>query len=309
MDVAEALIELKVHARFKSLHRKLTKAERDQLEENIVKEEGCHDPIVVWRDFILDGHNRYEICNRRGLAFAVDRRADDYFPGEQAAVDWIIDLQLGRRNLSEQEMSFLRGQKVNNAPDGRTANCQNDKIQSQEEPLLKRDVVADVARQAGVSTSTVQRDAKRAKHVEKLADTIQGPYRSGDLRLTDAQLAALAKKGKQDQVKLARKVRTEGRDWNSVLGLHEGGTDAAAKSKTPPKANGKAASRNGSAVADAKDAGKPAVSFNDLKRWWGKFQDERQRLAEAKPSKLASKINDLMVAIDERIVEWEREKC
>ena len=45
---------------------------------------------------IIDGHNRYEICQKEGLHFEIEEMS---FETEQEAMVWIINNQLGRRNL------------------------------------------------------------------------------------------------------------------------------------------------------------------------------------------------------------------
>ena len=44
--------------------------ERKELEASI-KAEGCRDPLVVWEQtgFIVDGHNRYDICQEHNIRF------------------------------------------------------------------------------------------------------------------------------------------------------------------------------------------------------------------------------------------------
>ena len=51
---------MQIDDEFKNLIPLLTNEEFNQLEENILKE-GCREPIVLWNDTIVDGHNRYEI--------------------------------------------------------------------------------------------------------------------------------------------------------------------------------------------------------------------------------------------------------
>ena len=66
-----------------------------QLEANILAD-GCRDPLVTWRGILIDGHNRFAICSKHGLEFqTVEREFED----RQAAELWMIDNQLGRRNL------------------------------------------------------------------------------------------------------------------------------------------------------------------------------------------------------------------
>lgn len=59
-----------------------------------------------------DGHNRYEICHRLGIYFSV-RPLD--FESRDDAADWIDTQQLGRRNLSPEAASLLRGRRYNRA--------------------------------------------------------------------------------------------------------------------------------------------------------------------------------------------------
>ena len=50
----------------------LGQGEFQQLEQNII-EEGCRDPLIVWengnKNILVDGHNRYKICKKHGVAF------------------------------------------------------------------------------------------------------------------------------------------------------------------------------------------------------------------------------------------------
>ena len=59
---------LKIDKEFKSLIRPLSEAEYLQLEANLIAD-GCRDPIITWKGFIIDGHNRYEICRKNRLPF------------------------------------------------------------------------------------------------------------------------------------------------------------------------------------------------------------------------------------------------
>ena len=69
---------LKIEPKFKNLIRPLQRKEYLQLEQNILSD-GCRDPIITWNGVIVDGHNRYEICMRHQIPFAVlemDNRLD-----------------------------------------------------------------------------------------------------------------------------------------------------------------------------------------------------------------------------------------
>jgi len=96
-----------VDAEFKNLIPPSSPDERAQLEANLLKE-GCRDPLVVWQgqNILLDGHNRYEICQTHGLKFEI---AEIELADRNQARDWICDNQLGRRNLTPEAAAYLRG--------------------------------------------------------------------------------------------------------------------------------------------------------------------------------------------------------
>ena len=101
----KAIYKLKIDPEFQALIHPLQRHEYLQLEENLLKD-GCIDPIIVWDDTIIDGHNRYEICTRHNIPFHV---LDRYFECREEAVAWICAHQLGRRNISEETRKYLIG--------------------------------------------------------------------------------------------------------------------------------------------------------------------------------------------------------
>ena len=67
------------------------------MERSILKD-GCTDPIITWNGFIIDRHNRYEICSRNNVHFNV--MEDTELKDELEVKMWIIKRQFGRRNLT-----------------------------------------------------------------------------------------------------------------------------------------------------------------------------------------------------------------
>ena len=88
-------MEITIDPEFKALIRPHKSDELRQLEENILRD-GCREPLVVWNGILIDGHNRHEICTRNGLSFETVQMV---FNDREAAELWIIQNQLGRRNL------------------------------------------------------------------------------------------------------------------------------------------------------------------------------------------------------------------
>jgi len=147
---------------FGALIPPLSPEELAQLEANIVVE-GCRDPLVVWagKNILLDGHHRLEICTRRGIEF---KTVEIELPDREAAADWIDANQLGRRNLTSDQMSLLRGRRYNRAKrqDGGHGN-QKSGDQNDTPKTADR-----LAKQHGVSAPTIKRDGKFAEAVEKV---------------------------------------------------------------------------------------------------------------------------------------------
>ena len=93
-----------IDAEFQSLIPPLQPTEYEQLETNI-QLDGCLDPIKVWnttidgvdRCLVIDGHNRYSICDRLGVHYMTTALV---FATRDEAKLWIISNQFGRRNLS-----------------------------------------------------------------------------------------------------------------------------------------------------------------------------------------------------------------
>lgn len=90
------IYNLKVDTELKDLLPPLNPDEKKKLEENL-KNNGCQNPIFTWHGFIADGHNRYELCHKNQIPFAI---AELGFDSKDEVIKWMIDGQLGRRNLT-----------------------------------------------------------------------------------------------------------------------------------------------------------------------------------------------------------------
>jgi hypothetical protein len=101
----KALQTLYIDKDFRKLIPPLQKRELLQLEANLLTD-GCRDPIITWNGFIIDGHNRYELCMRHQIPYAVVAME---FDCRESVIAWICANQLGRRNISEETRKFLIG--------------------------------------------------------------------------------------------------------------------------------------------------------------------------------------------------------
>ena len=89
------MTKLNVDPEFQSLIDPLSPDEFNGLEKNIL-DNGLNDPIVIWNDTIVDGHNRYNICTKHNIEI---RTRPVSFQSRESAIRWIIRNQLDRRNL------------------------------------------------------------------------------------------------------------------------------------------------------------------------------------------------------------------
>ena len=74
------------------------------LESNIL-ENGCYAPIIVNEDMvIIDGHNRFRVCEKHGLPY---RMLVFSFTDLLEAKQWALDTQKGRRNLDKWKLGQI----------------------------------------------------------------------------------------------------------------------------------------------------------------------------------------------------------
>lgn len=95
--------QLLIDKDFKEFIPPLAKEEYEQLEKNIVAY-GCREPLSVWRGFIIDGHNRYEICKKHNISFLT---VNVELADRCEVFAWMFENQKGRRNLTDFAMNEM----------------------------------------------------------------------------------------------------------------------------------------------------------------------------------------------------------
>lgn len=88
---------IKINENFRNLIPPLSESEYSELEKSLLTE-GCREPIIIWKNMIVDGHHRYEICTKYNIPF---KTQEIEFQNENEAKVWILTNQLARRNLPE----------------------------------------------------------------------------------------------------------------------------------------------------------------------------------------------------------------
>lgn len=161
---------IKILPELKNLIRPLSNDELQQLEDNIIAE-GCRDALVIWKKedeyILIDGHNRFGICQKHNIDYKI---AIKHFENIDEVKDWMLDNQLGKRNLSENEISYLRGIRYKNFKQKHGGDRKNLVNESSGQNDYLKKTSEKVAEQFKVSAKTIQRDEKYAEAIDKISD-------------------------------------------------------------------------------------------------------------------------------------------
>lgn len=195
---------LKVDPEYKGLSQPLGRNEYRQLERSLVSD-GCREPILVWNDTIVDGHNRYEICNQKRVPYATREIA---FDSRAAAIAWICTSQLDKRALSEEAKKYLIGKqfeaerhiKRNSAafqPHKAVPKHMGQFKESGERKYeTRRETAVRLGKEHHISGTTIQRYWKYSQALDAIAKSapeITRQILSGNYKMTIASIHALAR--------------------------------------------------------------------------------------------------------------------
>jgi len=198
--------------------------ERTQLEANI-RRDGCRESLLVWQTtadaigqppqaepvyVLVDGHNRYAICQEHALPFAFVLRD---FPDLAAVREFMIDNQLGRRNLTAEQMSYLRGKKYLILKKSYGGNHQPPEASA-------RRTSEALAEAFGVSARTIANDSAFAKGLDRLTPDLRGDVLRKKVRLPKEAIRALGEMAPPGSpVATADELAATVRDSRRVAGL------------------------------------------------------------------------------------------
>ena len=172
---------------FRSHIPSLREDEFRQLEANIIRD-GCIQPLVVWNGLLLDGHNRFAICQKHGINYRVETAS---LLDREAAIEWIENNQLGRRNLTADQFSYFVGRKYERT---KRQGERSDLTCGQNDHKLKAS--QEIAERHGIGEKTVRRAAEFARDVDHIARQIGESARTeildGRIPATRAELQEVA---------------------------------------------------------------------------------------------------------------------
>ena len=156
-------MRLKIDPEISELLFPLTVEEYQELERSL-REEGCREALIVWNGILLDGHNRYEICNEYNIPYEVIEKE---FPDRSSAILWVYRNQCGRRNLTIGQKSELASRlKAMMALQGRERQAEAGKLRGRGDHQTGKlfqnsgkaiDATREAARLFGVSHDTLSK--------------------------------------------------------------------------------------------------------------------------------------------------------
>lgn len=186
-----------IDSEFASLIPSQSDDENSALEQSLLSE-GCRDALVVWKghDILLDGHNRYAICQRHNLPFKILERE---FETREDVIIWICQNQLARRNIT----TYTRGKLALRMKDvyavqakAKQSEAGKTKLRQNSDEAKRTDEA--VAKEADTSRDTI----RKVENVETNApEEVKQQAASGEISVNRADKITKALKKTPDEYK------------------------------------------------------------------------------------------------------------
>jgi hypothetical protein len=215
----DSFMSIIIHDGLRAYIDPLTEHEFDALERSLLRE-GCRDALVCWGDVLIDGHNRYAICQRHNLPYKIIQ--NDNFQSLEDVQLWMIDNHLARRSVSDFQrgMLALRKKEIISArqPLQTQAAPQEDQDVAPATPAIKpTQSRQEIARAAGISSHAVvqiekiQRTASPELVQAVRAGTISISAAAAVASLPDEEQILAVAGGRKELQEAARQVREKNR--------------------------------------------------------------------------------------------------
>jgi hypothetical protein len=228
-----AAVNIVVQEDLKTYIDPLTPDEYDALERSLLAE-GCRDALVLWGDVLVDGHNRFGICQKHGLPFNTVQNTR--FRSIEDVHLWMIDQHLGRRSVSDFQRGVLALRKKEIVAERQAAAraaakdahmraevlgeaepvspIDGEPVAVAELPLKSREAVAKAARLTPGQVTMIEKIQKQA------APELVAAVRAGTISLNAAaavaglpveEQVAAASAGKDELKQAAKRARESGK--------------------------------------------------------------------------------------------------
>lgn len=173
------MLQLNIDPEFQEQIPPLTDEEFEQLQKNILEDGEVYEPIIVWNSTIVDGHNRWKIiCENWESLKDKFRTKEMDFPDKWAAFDWMYRKQLGRRNLTEEQRTYMIGKLYEARKQSLGGNYGNQytkmatgqNVQKPNQQGRKKWTAESIGDEYGITSRSVQRAEKYSQGIDTLKD-------------------------------------------------------------------------------------------------------------------------------------------
>lgn len=219
-------MNITIHQELRAYIDPLTSNEYQALERSLLAE-GCRDALVLWGEILIDGHNRYAICQQHGIAFSTTQNTR--FATIEDVMLWMIDNHLGRRSVTDFQrgMYALRKKEI-----VANRNAIKEKLAAEivdstaVTPLIQNSLQTreELAKAAGISSNTVTQIEKiRRAATPELVEAVRAGTISINAAATVATLPpeqqVTAVSGGRKELQLAAKQVREMKSANKPVSL------------------------------------------------------------------------------------------
>lgn len=201
---------------FRDLIPPLSAEEYSELERSIIAE-GCREAIYTWRNYIVDGHNRYEICMKHNIEPSFRLLP---LRNREEVIIWICTTQLARRNISDHTKQYLIGKRyeiekilgAHNAS-GVNQHSKNEvRSQNETEPKYEPSSIRTrekLGKEYNVAPNTIQRYGEFARavdHIKEISHKTADKILDGDLPIAINDTVVFSKQPETEIRNFCKKV-------------------------------------------------------------------------------------------------------
>lgn len=197
--------QLTIEPEFRDKIPPLSAEEYSRLEANILEDGEVREPIVVWGNTIIDGHNRYKIVQAHPEIPVKVKQMN--FADKWDAIAWACANQLGRRNLTEQARMKLiheeyeaRSKSSGGQPENFNAKKRGDEIHHLESS--KNKTRNKIAQDHNVSPWKVQKSVEFGRGLdaaEEASPGIKAAVLTGEVKAPNNVIASIRSIPKEDR--------------------------------------------------------------------------------------------------------------
>lgn len=220
--------ELRIDPEFEKKIPAIGEEEFKQLRENILTAGEVFEPIVVWNGVIVDGHNRWKVIQEHPEVKWQVREME--FADKWQAFVWMLENQLGRRNLTDEDRTIAMGDLYEARKNTNGGNRGNQYTvvavpQSGDVANKPKSTSETIAKELGVSKNTIERAGDYAKGFHAIQDVspeAADKIRSGKSGLTKKEVMEIRNMDEDNVEKVAQSIREGNTDYKKVFEEHCG---------------------------------------------------------------------------------------